>query len=515
MFRKNKIQSGIDNNTIAYNSEDFDSLDIVKSKLKNKKLLNKLFVNPTKAMVQDVKDKYTRTTKYLINHWQFILKWSVYSLITATFILLNILLFMPFYGANVGENWTTINNTWMASLINNNIVYTMTPLGYVFVGISLAAIGISIFYFLYNQKQKKLNNAKLEQPLAKVDKPNKIMLYVLWALIGSSISLILITILIPPMASSLHSEQAITNAWTYIEKYQNNPIPTDLDKFVASVKTIYDHYGYTMPSDQSYASLINALNELYNKGLFATSSYYQNYWFFADVYRESISTISVGGIIVTVFYAVMIFVGSIVLPGAITYRNVRFYYLENKHFDKSWNIWKLFIYALVRIFSKNYIKAIKSTNVKFQKRRAIKKEERKNKETYSKFKKENRQEGMSSTAEEAFSSGQINNAAFTVITKEQIESHEANKAFLNVDGEWMYHDGEGNYFVAKNDDWIAYDINKAIHKVHTDANAKLNLDPSKKQYREGRFKRVKNKKSSTSIALPDEGLDDILKKLDI
>lgn len=514
MFRKNKIQSGIDNSTIAYNSEDFDSLDIVKSRMKNKKVFNKLVVNPAKSLIQDASSKYVKTSKYLINHWQFILKWSVYLLIATTFILLNILLFTPFYGANVGDVWTTINNTWMASLINNNVVYIMTPLGFSFVAIALLAITISIIYFAYKRKQNKLLRDQDKLIVATPDRTNKIILYFIVGLIVTSILLILITILIPPTSSSLYSEQTVTNALNYIQRYKAGLVKDDA-KLIASVQTVYDHFGYTMPSfSQNITALLSEFTRQFENGKFLRSIYYENYWFFMDVYRESISTFSTGGIIITVFYSVMLAIGTIILPGVITYRNVRVYYLENKKYDKSWNIWKLFIYALVRIFSKNYIKALTSGNIKFQKRRALRKEARKNKETYSKFRRQNRQEGMANNAEEAFSSGQIDNAAFTVITKEQIEAHEANKAFLNVDGEWMYHDGAGNYFVAKNDDWVIYDLNKAIHKVHTDANAKLNLDPSKKQYKEGRFKKAKNKKS-TPIALPDDELDDILKKLDI
>lgn len=514
MFRKNKIQSGIDNNTIIYNSEDFDSLDIVKNKLKNKKIMHKLVVNPTKSLIQDAGHKYVKTSKYLVNHWQFILKWSVYLLIAATLILLNILLFTPFYGANVGDAWTTINNTWMASLIDNNVVYLMTPLGFSFVGVAFFTIVVSIVYFVYKTKQNKLLKDKNKLTTTKNDRTNKIILSFIIGLIVICTLLILITILIPPTASSLYSEQEVTNAWSYIQRYKANLVKDDA-KLIVSVQTIYDHFGYTMPVfGQDINVLLNQVSVDYGRGLFLDSIYYQNYWFFSDVYKESISTLSVAGIIITVFYSVMLATGAMILPGVITYRNVRLYYLENKKYDKSWNIWKLFVYGLMRIFSKNYIKALTSGNIKLQKRRALKKEARKNKETYSKFRKQNRQEGMSKTAEEAFSSGQLNNAAFTVITKEQIESHEANKAFLNVDGEWMYHDGAGNYFVAKNDNWVIYDINKAIHKVHTDANAKLNLDPSKKQYKEGRFKKAKNKKS-TPIALPDDGLDDILKKLDI
>lgn len=498
MFWKNKIDSGI-KESAATISSDFDSLDILNKRLKHKHLGYKFFVKPCLDGWANAVGKALWIKNYFLTNWYSWLKAFFYLFIFTTFIITNVLAFVPFYGSTVGLGvYSQVSNFYTASLNSSNqVVYGITPLAIVwivFFVLSIVAIGCYI-KFSYKNCYFYTSTRKQTKWIGYAGFGIFVLAYLF---------LIFVYILIPPSATSILNMQTLNNAFATIQKYNNNP--TDEVGVIQAIKTVYELNGLRMPSYANVAEAIAKYMNHYDDGLFFSSSVYSNYMFANVVTNGALSYLSTGGIVFVVFYAIFLAASFIGAPVAIWIEEVWIWHKENKTENAEWNLIKKFIHALILIKDLNWASKWKAKVV------ALK--DRKKKNTYARYKKQMHPEGIAKP-EESFASDQVDNTVFGAITVKDIENHEANKAFLNKDGEWMYHDGQHHYFIAKNDAWIAYDINQAIHKANADKGQNYDtLDPSKKSIKESRFAKRKNKNKS-SIELPDDGLDEIIKKLDI
>lgn len=500
LFRKNKIDQGIKDNA-AHVSGDFESLDKVQAKLKKGKLTSKIFLQPYHSFVAECKTKQTALLSYFkINSFK-LLRLLFFSLIVMCFVYGLSLLLVPFYGAHVGDLFAPVNNFYTAALSNNAIVYSLTPAAIGFIVVLILSAGF-VSWYLY--REAKTVNKLLIYTNKKTE----------WVSISIYITtlvaflLILILVLIPPDLNALKSYQDATNNMAIIAAGKNSSDVAVQAVVMQAIKDLYGIYDLPIPTG-TVAEMLTAFFNDYANGLFYHSTVVGNYSVIFNISALAPATLSVAGIVIVTFLSVFAAAIIIFLPLTNIILNIQ-ESSKAENIDLTILTPSTFIMA-VYIFFKNI-------NWKINFKRSTNKPK---KETFGRYKKQLKETGMTRADESAFTSSQTDNSVSGVISQTDIEAHEPNNAFLNPNGDWMYHDGQGNYFIAKNDVWVKYDINQAVHKITVDKVNELGLSPSKKTAKKGFFnndkfaKLPKPKKNNSEVALPDDDLDEILKKLDI
>lgn len=499
-FKKNKIARELkkakSEDQVA--SSEFDSLNTVNERTKITRLKNNL-KNQYHDGIELIKHNSKSLYKYFLNHWFSFFKYFLILLTIVVFIFGLIIMYKSFFVGIPSNNfYTPINNFYLAKFDGNSVSYALSNSGIGFICIFAVMILSLLFYVFWAWKTKHV--------VFQLNKGTKIISIICYVLIAISILLMIIPLLIPPSFDKtlLNGQEA----WNLIAKINNTSLNEEV-RFNA-IKELYGIFGFSVPNNFTDA-LEDFKSKLINQE-FYTNNIYPNYSFIQNVNYFSPSTISAVGIAILVLILVFFASGMVFLPISIyMIKMVHDYRNENINIHEEWNGFKIFIL--------NFVMKIKNIFSKIFKRKS-----KKDKNSYHKYKKQLKKEGkVTSVNNENFGSEVVNNARTNVITKQEIESHEPNKAFLNNQGQWMYHDGNGNYFIVKNDNWIPYDINTSIHSAHV---AQMNVNEtlmSQKTKKESKWA-INNKfvdnltnkhKKDTLVDLPDEDLDKILSELDI
>ncbi|MGL4950589.1 MAG: hypothetical protein ACRC4M_01985 [Mycoplasma sp.] len=494
MLRKNKISEALKRSKTTTTKETkFDSLSELNRRLSENKINRKFFIAPYQAGLANVKDKYSRYSTYVMSHKNFAIKWSYIAIVITLFILASLLAFLPYQATSVGIATTNVTNFWAASLKSTGkVAYSLTSLAWVFFSFLMLTLIATPFYRAHLKKLNKWRTYSSPE-VARSSFWAFVLLIFLFLLLVSAF-------IWPPSSKLLTMSQKYYN---YIAVINDTNASELVRSF--SVLKLFRLFGY-VSDGQNPADILDEYRSNIDLFVLPNSFGYQ-YSFIFNNTLQTYGTFSYVGKLYLTLYSMIVLMITFLVPSFNLFINVKEYQLKNDGPNPEWNYLQSFVYFIIK--PRVWPKWVKKD-----------KKGKKEKSTYRKYAGKIGEQGLLKNKEESFSSTQVDNSILSVITREEIESHQPNQAFLSREGDWMYHDGNGNHFVAKADEWIPFEVNAQVHKAFVDnAVNELDLDPSKKQVKksffETRFKKEEKITKKTSIELPDDDLDEILKKLDI
>ncbi|MGL4951812.1 MAG: hypothetical protein ACRC4L_02380 [Mycoplasma sp.] len=490
MFRKNKISEAIKNaENDSIKDGRFDSLSELNNKFKENKFTQKLFVQPYQLAANNISDKAKRYSSYISSKKYPIIKISYFAILIAIFVIASIMAFMPYQASNVGFYLSNITNFYTAYISNNNVMFLLTPLACAFFGLILLQIIVTPFFIKYLKSQNKWKVYSCHEA--------KVANYLFIVILAITFCLLLSAFIIPPSKSILTLNQSVHNQLAIY----NDSLATDDIKAAAAVE-LYKLFKLTPPVGTA-AEIIKQFDIDYlNLKFSLPTTFGSQYSFIFNNSLNALGTINHITIIYYIIFAILSFTLVILIPTAVILFNTKEYVELNDGPNPEWNTIYNVMFWIIKPKTRKQKEKIDKTQ----------------KTTYRQYINKIGDHGLLKNDESNFSTLQTDNSINNITTKNEIESHAPNKAFLNKEGDWMYHDGNGKYFIARNDVWTPYEIDAAVHKAFVDrANDELELDPSKKQAKKSFLDERFNKKNKnkSSIELPDDGLDEILKKLDI
>lgn len=498
LFRRNKINKGINDaaSSSASTTSDFTSLNEVKIKRKQNRLVQKLFINQYHYAVENFNQKKNSIKNYLKLNWFFLIKIFLCLLLLVSFILGCVISFEPFFVGSPTDTsfWTPVNNFYLAKPSGSGYTFSLTNKAIAFIVIFGLSFLLTIFYFVYSAKKNTLIYKK-----SKVTKIISISCYVLLIL---SFLLLFISLIIPPSFNSqLINGQQVANLKNLIE----NSTGSEQESYI---RQLYELFNLSVPN----SDLLANYKTDYINGVFSIpTTEVENYFFSHNVYLYRPSNLNAVGITFVCLISIFAFVACILLPIILFALTIKIDIKLNAGIKDDWNAARKWIFLKASTMKLSFFKKVKEIN---------------DKPSFRKYKKQLREEGAAqSDREQLFGSEKIDNSRTNIITKQEIESHEPNKAFLNNQGQWMYHDGNHNYFIVKNDEWVSYDINSEIHEAHVNINFDKKQQTSKnvkerKLFKNSKFlnkidEKKKSNNNNVSVDLPDEELDKIIGELDI
>ncbi len=522
LFKKNKIASGIKESSSSDNktSSDFETLDAVKQKKKTNNLLYKLFVSQYRDGKQNIKDKYAATKTFFKKNWLGVIQWSMILLLMISFVMASCILFEPFNGVVMGTTNgysngdipVDINNMYTLTLKPDGITYGLTGLGIAFTVIFIVMLILAIVWMIFKSKNKTL--------LCKDSKATKIISIVAYVLIILSMLALVIIAYIPPTTASITADgQAILANKAIVNSWINNhhASSTENAEVKQAILNLYDIAPQgTRPTD--FASCIKWYND-YSITIWPSYDITSSYAFYVNSFNNLPSTINTVGYVIICLTCIFFISGLVVLP--LTNEIIKVKEQIAAQFQIEHNIDFSELKENMNVVKRAIVGFIAKTQTSFFKKLS----KFKNKDSFRKYKKEISEKGMSASQQkDSFKSDVTNNTVTYIITKEEIEKHEPNKAFLNSQGQYMYHDGNHNYFIVKNDAWAPYDIEQGVHQTQVNITSARDTDVANKQVKERKwfknnklFSKISEKtsKNKASIDLPDEDLNKIIGELDI
>ncbi len=529
LFKKNKIAKGIKDSTSSgvTTSSDFETLDSVKQKKKSRSWINRFFVQQYKDGVENVKGKWAATNSYFKNNWLQVVQSFMLILLTITFIMGLCILFEPFNGVAMitssgysnGNIPVAINNMFTLLLKPNGITYGLTGFGIAYTVLLILFLILAIVWFVKKHKEKSLICTKC--------KATKIHSYVAYASIAIAFLLVVIITYIPPTTASIASngQEILANRQIADEIYRTiiihggTPSAEKQAEFITAIKNLYDIIGKgTLSASPTYDDCLTWFKSN-SEWLWPSYSISSSYAFYQDLNNNLPSTINAAGYSILSLTSIFFILGLIVLPIVNEFIKVK----EDIKINTKINV-DIDFEAMkenMNVFKRAIVSFVAKTQTSFFRKVS----QIKNKDSFRKYKKEINEKGMSASQQkDSFKSDVTENTVTFVITKEEIEKHEPNKAFLNSQGQYMYHDGNHKYFIVKNDAWVPYDINQGVHQAQVNIASTRDTDVSKKQAKESKWfknnrlaKKISEKtsKDKATIDLPDEDLNKIISELDI
>lgn len=522
-FKKNKISQGIDNSANSKTvSNDFESLDAVSQKKKQRSLFYRLFVKQYHDGKENIKEKKVAIKKYFKTNWFKLVQSSMILLLIVSFIMTLCILFQPFSviqfaegtGLTNGNVYTPLNNIYTA-LQDQRTIYGLTPLGIVYTVINVILCGLFITWVLVKRKQ--------QSPfLCLKSKDTKIISITAYVLIGLAFLTVLIIAYIPPIpSSSLSDGLTIKLLKNSIDGYMNNNSNSrfteeEITGFIVQLSNYSDN---PLSSGVSYGDAYKWYNS--NQGEIWPTNHdnvsNNLYAFYQDI-SSPISVINAAGYSLLSISAVFFIVGLCILPFTNEIIKAK---EEIKQSMAKADLDLDSMKANMNSFKLMIVKFLTKLNTKF----FTKLNNWKNRDSFRKYKKEMSQTGMTASQQlDSFKSDVVENTVSNVITKEEIEKHEPNKAFLNSQGQYMYHDGNHNYFIVKNDEWVPFNIEEGVHQAQVHIKSSRDTDLSNKKVKERKWFKgnraveklsEKVNKDKAAIDLPDEELNKIISELDI
>ncbi len=520
LFKKNKITAGInDSKSDAPTSSDFETLDSVKQRKKERSLINRLFVKQYHDAVENLKEKKQATKKFFQTQWFQIIQWSMFILLFVSMVMGLCIMFEPFTAVSMstslsnGGLFTPLNNIYTAK-VEGGLIYGLTGFGIAYTVINIILLGLAITWCVFKNKEKSF--------LCMKSKATKIISIVAYCLVLVSYLFVVIVTYVPPIAGSVTSDgmQVVylrNSVATYLQENVGEssaaPENAQIKNNIVQLAALFPSLTPTVNANSSWQECVNFFNG--NSSAFWPS--YETtsaYCFYQNLSNNQTSTINAAGYSILVIASVLFLVGLLVLP--LTDEIIKVKEDIRIETNINWNF-KEDMNWLKRVI----VKFCTKTNTKF----FTQINKIKNKDTYRKYKKEMSESGMTATKQkDSFKTENTTNAVSYVITKEEIEKHEANKAFLNSQGQYMYHDGNHNYFIVKNDQWVPYNIEEGVHQAQVNIETSRDTDLSKKKVKERKWfkhnkavEKISEKvnKNKAAIDLPDEELNKIIGELDI
>lgn len=488
LFSKNKIKESIKNADVDNKPIDseFESLASIKRKQKDKKLLNKLIVNPYRDGVKNLKLKKETTKSYIKSNYKFLILLLFIATFLTFFISLAYTAFLPFEFKFIGNTQTSLSNFYFAT---NNSITGITTIAIVIIVFFIVSLILGFLVFKWYKSRTLINTNKVTKILS-------ICCYITTALV---IVAMLLIVLIPP---DIFSQDSYQSVWNYIVKIDNATIDAEKLQYIKSLNDLI--IGQNLPmspiSTSGNPTLQNYFDWRVNSGFILPGVLSDSSLLYASDF-----SLTTTGIVVIVLVSFFGFSAMIICPLVLLFyswiKEIRFDLL-NKEISKNYNFIKSIIYNIMLKFNDFSIRKMKDI---------------KEKETYHKYKKRLDKTGSKSKNDELFT---------TNVDKEQLVFNQENKlrdeflknepnvAFLSSSGKWMYHDGNNNFFIARGDEWVPFDISKEIHKAHANiVDENLNFSPSEKKIKESKINL--GRKKENDITIPDQEIDDIVKSLNI
>ncbi|MGL4947985.1 MAG: hypothetical protein ACRC42_01185 [Mycoplasma sp.] len=495
MFRKNKINEAIKNSNEDVKNESFSTLKDVSARYSEKKIVKKLFIKPLNEASDNIKDKYRRYSSYIVSKKFIIEKCTFVAMYLTLFILAALMAFLPYQTGGLGSEFSNLTNFYTALIkTDGSIIYSITPMALSFLIIAIIAIIYTPFFWIRNFKgERKWKIYTCKESARSTG--------VALCVAAFLMLLMIVSFIIPPQADMLLFNQKFI-------QYENIIGSTLFSQEAKqeAILSMYKLFGLT-PTSLTYDELINEYNaDKANLVFTQISSLGSQYSFIFNANINSPAEFSAIGIAFLVMFSVGTFSLFFIIPVLIYFFNTNDLYKKDPNFDGQVTVLFKVMHFLL------------TPRVKKEK---VAKEAKKEKTSFKSYLDKIGDRSLLKNNESSFSSDQTDNTiADQLISKEEIEANQPHQAFLSKHGDWMYHDGEGNYFIAKNDEWTPFELETKVHKAFYDKGiSELELDPSKKTAKQSilktKFSRDKNNKNKTSIELPDDSLDEILKKLDI
>lgn len=483
MFRKNKIahQINISNDDSSSQASDFDSLNVVKQRKKANSFYQRVIVKQHQENIEEFWNKVAWTKQYFKSNWLNLLKlWTIIMIVVSLFFG-SFIAFSPHFSTTPGDVYTPVNNFYTAIYANSKISFSLTNIGIGFVVVSLITLILGFLYSFFASKHKSLFKT--------TDKQIKAISISAYICIVIAVLLLLLAVLIPPSINPIYLNGQD------VSYYISQGMKGDEE----AIKKLYELIDKPVPS----SNLINQFKDDLLNGLFSINSNLKDsYSFIQNAYYYTQSSLNPIGITFVVLIVLLTFLSFVALPFSNFILGIKFEANISSEIKAEWNSFRIMIFG--------WFQKAK------EKMGSIEKKKLKEKDTFKKYKKELIQKGISrSQVDEQFSSDNLDNESFEIVTKKEIESHEPNKPFLNNQGQWMYHDGEGKYFIVKNDNWVPFDIKAAQHAslVNPNIERENQISLSQRSKKQGKFNFSKD--SSINIDLPDEELEKIMKEMDI
>ena len=198
LFSKNKIKESIKNADVDNKPIDseFESLASIKRKQKDKKLLNKLIVNPYHDGVKNLKLKKETTKSYIKSNYKFLILLLFIATFLTFFISLAYTAFLPFEFKFIGNTQTSLSNFYLAT---NNSITGITTIAIVIIVFFIVSLILGFLVFKWYKSRTLINTNKVTKILS-------ICCYITTALV---IVAMLLIVLIPPDIFSQDSYQSV------------------------------------------------------------------------------------------------------------------------------------------------------------------------------------------------------------------------------------------------------------------------------------------------------------------